>query len=111
MVQNVSEKNWQSAVAKLSGLAVVDFWAPWCPICVSLLTVFEDLAQELSEKAHFFTLNAQENIALAQSCGIYSVPSFLFLKDGQEQARAVGVQTRSELKSFTYKYLEISAAS
>ena len=65
--------------ATASGLAMVDFWATWCGPCKMLSPVIDGLADRY------------EQPELAVRFGVMSIPTVIFLKDGKEIDRKVGV--------------------
>lgn len=72
-------------------LAMVDFWADWCGPCKMLSPVIESLGDEFEGKALIGKVNVDEEPDLAQRFGVMSIPTVVFLKNGQEFDRKVGV--------------------
>lgn len=72
-------------------LAMVDFWADWCGPCKMLSPVVESLGEEFEGKALIGKVNVDEEPDLAQRFGVMSIPTVVFLKNGQEFDRKVGV--------------------
>lgn len=81
-----------------SGVTVLDFWAPWCGYCVRMMPIFEELANELADKATFAKINTDEETDLARRYQIEVLPTFLVIKDGQVVDRKVGYLPKSELQ-------------
>ena len=72
-------------------LAMVDFWASWCGPCKMLSPVIEDLAVRYEGKALVGKVNVDEEPDLARRFGVMSIPTVIFLKNGREFDRKVGV--------------------
>ena len=72
-------------------LVVVDFWAEWCGPCRMLAPVIEDLDKKYEGKAIIGKVNVDEEQELAIRYGVMSIPTVVFLKNGKEIDRKVGV--------------------
>jgi len=87
------------------GVALVDFWAPWCPPCRALGPIVDSLATEYEGRATVAKVNVDESPGVAGRFGVQSIPTIVLLKDGREVARAVGLRAREELASALDKLL------
>ncbi|MDR2341815.1 MAG: thioredoxin [Campylobacteraceae bacterium] len=92
----LNSSNFDSIV-KNDGVALVDFWAPWCGPCRMLAPVIEDLASEFEGKAKICKVNTDEEQDIAANYGIRSIPTILFFKNGQLVDQNVGAASRSIL--------------
>ena len=72
-------------------LMMVDFWADWCGPCKMLGPVIEALAAKYDGKALVGKVNVDDEPQLAQRYGVTSIPTVIFLKNGKEIDRKVGV--------------------
>ena len=86
---HLTEEAFDKATA--SGLSMVDFWASWCGPCKMLAPVMEDLADKYEGKALVGKVNVDDAPDLAMRFGVMSIPTVVFLKDGKEIDRKVGV--------------------
>ena len=84
------------SIAK-EGVALVDFWAPWCGPCRMLAPVIEELAEEFDGKAKICKVNTDEVQDLAMEYGIRSIPTMLFFKNGEVVDQLVGAQSKQAL--------------
>ena len=92
----LTQENFDSVVSK--GVAVVDFWAPWCGPCRMLAPVIDELAKEYNGKASICKVNTDEEEELSAKYGIRSIPTILFMKDGNIVDQVVGATSRQEIK-------------
>ena len=72
-------------------LAMVDFWASWCGPCKMLSPLVEALAEQYEGKALVCKVNVDEEPDLARRFGVMSIPTVVFLKNGREFDRKVGL--------------------
>ena len=72
-------------------LAMVDFWASWCGPCKMLSPTVEALAEQYEGKALVCKVNVDEEPDLARRFGVMSIPTVVFLKNGRECDRKVGL--------------------
>lgn len=72
-------------------LAMVDFWASWCGPCKMLSPTVEALAEQYEGKALVCKVNVDEEPDLARRFGVMSIPTVVFLKNGREFERKVGL--------------------
>ena len=79
------------AVTEAAPLAVVDFWADWCGPCRMLAPAIEELDKQYGDKVLVAKVNVDQEPELARRFGIMSIPTVVFLKNGVEVDRKVGV--------------------
>lgn len=79
---------------------VVDFYADWCPPCRQMKPVFESLAKKYSGKVDFVSVNVDDEMVLAASYGVESIPCFVFIApDGKVAGNIIGAVPESEFNS------------
>ena len=74
---------------------LVDFWATWCGPCKRLGPIIEELAAEYDGKVIVGKCDIEENDELTEQFGIMNVPTVVFLKDGKEVDRVVGLAMKN----------------
>ncbi|HZW08992.1 MAG TPA: thioredoxin [Phycisphaerales bacterium] len=79
------------------GVAMIDFWAPWCPPCRAVGPIVDAIAEEYQGRAKVAKVNVDESPRIAGKFGVQSIPTIVFLKDGQEVGRVVGLRPREVL--------------
>jgi thioredoxin 1 len=95
MAIEFTDTNFEEQTAE--GVAVVDFWAEWCGPCRLVGPHIEDLAKEYEGKVTVGKLNVDHNPDVSMKFGIRSIPTILFLKDGEIVDRQVGATTKKTL--------------
>ncbi len=96
---HVSDADFEEVVMNTDKLALVDLWAEWCGPCHMLAPTIEDLAEEYGDDVVIAKLDVDENPKSAGRFNIMGIPTVLFIKQGQEVDRIVGVQGYSAFAS------------
>lgn len=81
-----------------SGVALVDFWAPWCNPCKMLSPVIDKLADEYEGKAKICKVNVDEQGELSKRFGIRNIPTILFMKDGEIKDQVTGAMPEQVIR-------------
>ena len=79
------------AATEAASLAMVDFWADWCGPCRMLAPAIEALDKQYGDKVLVAKVNVDEEPELARRFGVMSIPTVVFLKNGAEFDRKVGL--------------------
>ena|SRR5947207_8288629 len=93
MTQSLTEQTYDEALVAAEGLVMVDFWAEWCGPCRAVAPVLEQVAEESG--VSLMKVNIDENSGLAARYGIRSIPTILFVKDGEIVDRVVGAAPKA----------------
>ncbi|HRH71234.1 MAG TPA: thioredoxin [Flavobacteriales bacterium] len=97
MALELTDSNFEELALKSDKPVMVDFWTEWCGPCRMVGPVVEELAKEYDGKAVIGKLNVDNNPQVAMKYGIRSIPTILFLKNGQVVDRSVGAVPKSQL--------------
>jgi len=101
----LSDANFEEIVKK-HDLVIVDFWAPWCGPCLVVSPIIEELAKEYSGKVVFGKLNVDENPKTSSKFGVFSIPTIVFLRKGEEIDRIIGAVPKDYIRGKIEKYLK-----
>ncbi|MCK9161621.1 MAG: thioredoxin [Arcobacter butzleri] len=88
----LTSANFEATVGK--GVSMVDFWAPWCGPCRMIAPVIDDLAVDFEGKANICKVNTDEEQDLAVRFGVRSIPTILFMKDGEVVDQMIGAASK-----------------
>ena len=89
-IKHLKTAEFEAAV-EAAPLAMVDFWASWCGPCKMLSPAVEALAEQYEGKVLVAKVNVDEEPELARRYGVMSIPTVVFLKNGAEFDRKVGL--------------------
>ena len=89
-VKHLKTEEFQAAV-DAADIAMEDFWAVWCGPCKMLAPAVDAIAEQYEGKALIAKVNVDEEPALAAQFGVMSIPTVVFLKNGKEIGRKVGL--------------------
>jgi thioredoxin 1 len=76
---------------------LVDFYAPWCAPCMTMMPMLEDFSVQIAGRARLLKVDVDKNIDLALEQKIMGVPTFVLYRQGREIWRHSGVLSKSEL--------------
>lgn len=77
---------------------LVDFWAPWCGPCKSMLPVIEEVGAAYEGKAKIVKMNVDENAETPAKYNVMSIPTFILFKDGKAVKTFVGVRSLEDIR-------------
>ncbi len=104
-VIHVTDSNFKEVISKNS-LVLVDFFADWCMPCRMMAPVIEELAKDYAGKVLIGKLNVDENPATAERFQVFSIPTLIIIKAGEEVDRIVGFVPKNQVEDRLKKYLE-----
>lgn len=74
------------------GITLVDFYTTWCGPCKMMESVLEEL------DINVIKVDVEKFEELGKEYAIMSVPTLIFFKDGKEQKKLIGFQTKDALE-------------
>ncbi|WP_397356384.1 thioredoxin family protein [Paenibacillus sp. N3.4] len=73
---------------------MVDFGAPWCPPCKTLLPILEELDREYEGEISILKVNVDESQQTARLYSVMSMPTVIFFTNGEALDKLVGLQSK-----------------
>ena len=99
MTLKLNDKNFNKEIKNFKGLALVDFWAPWCGPCKMQGPIIDEIDKEFKKNKNIkiVKLNVDENKSTAESLNIMSIPTLKIFKNGKVIDDLIGLQTKEDL--------------
>ena len=85
---------------------LVDFWAPWCGPCRTLMPMLERIADDYGGRFTLAKVNTDEESGIAGHYGIRSIPTVMLFRDRQVVEQFVGVQPEAAIRTLLDRHLE-----
>lgn len=95
---NLNSSNFNEEITNTDKLVLIDFYATWCGPCKMLSPIITEISKEYSDKVKVCKVNIDENQDLALKYNIMSIPTLIFLKNGETVKSSVGFCSKSELE-------------
>jgi thioredoxin 1 len=97
MAFEFTDNNFAETALAEGEVSVVDFWAEWCGPCRLVGPVIDDLSKEYDGKALIGKVNVDNNPETSLKYGVRSIPTILFIKNGEVVDKHVGTATKATL--------------
>ena len=101
MAKKINSSNFEQEVLKSDKAILVDFWATWCGPCMRQAPALEELCEAGYAVGK---IDVDECPELAGAYGVMSIPTLIVFKDGKEQTRLVGLQSKDRLEAVLKQY-------
>lgn len=97
MAFELTDKNFKEKVLDTKGVAVVDFWAVWCGPCRMIGPHIDEMSKEYEGKALIAKVDVDNNPEISMKYNVRSIPTVLYLKDGEIVDKQVGATSKKAL--------------
>ena len=98
-MRTVSEETFTQEVLNASTPVLVNFWAPWCGVCRLMHPLLEQLQSDWEGQLKLVSINADENLKLASTYRLSTLPTVLLFDRGQLLHRLDQFHTPAEIRT------------
>ena len=92
-VQKVNSENFE-AVKSSEKTVLLDFYADWCGPCRMVAPIVEEIANERNDVL-VGKINVDESPELANTFGVFSIPTLVVMKNGQVVRQEAGARPKA----------------
>ena len=107
---HINDHNFQELVAQSELPVLVDFWSGGCGPCKVIGPIIDELAEEFEGRAIVAKVNAAENPNLSSYFKVRSVPTLMFIKNGQLIERFSGLVPKPNLSEMLEDLIALEVA-
>src|SRR5690625_1691608 len=105
MAFEVTDNNFKEVLLDEEEIRVVEYSAEWCGSRKMISLIIEEQTKEYEGKALIGKVNVDEHPDLCVKFGIRSIPTSLFLKNGEVVDKLVGAPSKQVLSSKVDEHL------
>ncbi len=105
----IGEQTFVEEVLESSSPVLVHFWAPWCSLCRLIEPALTKLRSDSGGQVKLIGINADENLKLASSYRITTLPTVLLFQGGKLLHRLDSYQNREELRTVLQEVIPTQA--
>ena len=101
-VIEVTSSNFNEEVINSSVPVLIDFYADWCGPCKILSPIVEEVSSQY-EDVKFVKIDIDSNQDIANDYMITSIPTLVYIKNGEEQNRVLGAVNKDTVETLIEK--------
>ncbi len=94
---NINDKNIKQEVFDSDIPVVLDFYSDKCTPCRLIAPVLDNLEKKHSNKIKVCKLDVNKHSELADKYGVMAVPTLMYVKNGKELNRTIGLVDSAEI--------------
>ncbi|MDH5175470.1 MAG: thioredoxin [Gammaproteobacteria bacterium] len=84
---------------------LVDFWAPWCGPCRTLMPLLDRIADDYAGRFILAKVNTEEQTQLAEHFQIRSIPTVMLVHHGEVVEQFMGLQPEAAIRALLDRHV------
>ncbi|WP_035800607.1 thioredoxin family protein [Crocosphaera chwakensis] len=97
MMLSVNNQNFAHVVLESPKPVLVNFWAPWCGLCLLINPFLQKIQKEWDSPLEVVSINADQNFQLANTYRLKNLPTLILFNEGKIIYRIEEIKGRDEL--------------
>jgi len=108
MSKEFTDTNFKEEVLDFKGVVLIDFWAEWCGPCRMQGPIIDKLSEKYSTNADvkIGKLNVDDSQQTAMKYNVMSIPTLLYIKNGQVVDILVGLRPEGDIEAKLLEHLK-----
>jgi thioredoxin 1 len=111
MIHFVTDLNFKEQVLTSSIPVLANFGAPWCGLCKVIQPTLIQFHDRWDEQIKLVNINADENLKLASTYKLRTLPTLILFTNGKILDRLEGFNSREELRANLDRMTRIATMS
>ena len=103
-ILQLNDNHLEDQIVRPKQPLLVDFWAEWCSPCRAVAPTLEELADSYQGRATIAKLDVDANRSSASQYQVQAIPTLILFKDGKEQERLIGTQSKRTITDLLDRY-------
>ena len=108
MAKNFTDATFEAEVLNNNQLSVIDFWAVWCGPCKMVSPIIDSLAEDHAD-VNIGKVDVDNNPTTSFQYKVRSIPTVLYIKNGQVVDKVVGAATRAVYEAKINQHKTVAA--
>lgn len=94
-IKQLTSESFKGEVDQFEGVAVIDFWAPWCTPCRAIAPIIDDIANTYGA-VKVGKVNIDDHPELAERFNVSSIPRVLYFRNGELKDTIIGAAPKTK---------------